>query len=107
MSKVFAIMKDPEVPKETPLLPDGSKDSTFAFRYYKSHYLDHVDFTDHRLVRTPVFHPKLKKYMQDLTLQIPDSVIKEADYVIELARPDSEMFKYVLWWLTYTYETSK
>ncbi|MEO5674528.1 MAG: TlpA disulfide reductase family protein, partial [Chitinophagales bacterium] len=43
----------------------------------------------------------------DLTVQAPDSINKEADYLIEKARGDSEMYKYVLWWLTYTHETSK
>ncbi|MBE0640688.1 MAG: DUF4369 domain-containing protein, partial [Bacteroidales bacterium] len=33
----FKAMQEPEVP-EPPLLPNGRKDSTFAYRYYKAHF---------------------------------------------------------------------
>ena len=52
-------MREPEVP-EAPKLSNGRLDSTFAYRYYKAHYWDGTDFTDDRLLRTPVFHNKLK-----------------------------------------------
>lgn len=107
LAKIFKTMPEPEVPKEIPTLPNGRKDSSFAYHYFKSHYFDNVDFTDARLLRTPIFSAKLKKYMTDLTVQMPDSINKEADYLVEKARPDTEVFKYVVWWLTYTNETSK
>jgi len=37
---------------------------------------------------------------------MPDSLIKESDYLVEKARANKEVFKYVVWYLTYTYETS-
>ncbi len=106
IAKMFKASREPEVP-EAPLLPDGSKDSTFAYRYYKSHYLDGVDFSDNRLVRTPILHNKVSYYIEKLTPQIPDSIIKEADYLVEKARADKEVFKYVVHYITNTYERSK
>ena len=106
LAKVFAAAEDPKIP-EIPTLPNGRKDSTFAYRYYKSHVFDKVDFSDDRILRTPVFHGKLKQYIgAELTLQTPDSVIKEADYLVEKARSNKEMFKYVVWYITNTYENS-
>ena len=37
---------------------------------------------------------------------MPDSINAAADYLVELARPNSEVFKFVVWWITNTYETS-
>ncbi|MDP1621604.1 MAG: DUF5106 domain-containing protein [Bacteroidales bacterium] len=96
-------MREPEVP-EIPLLSNGRPDSTFGYRYYKSHYWDGSDFTDDRLLRTPVFHNKLKKYFDNLVVQNPDSVIREVDAMIERSRPNEEMFKYMIWFTTYKYE---
>ncbi len=107
LAKVFKSMPEPVVPKEIPVLSNGRKDSTFAYHYFKNHYLDNVDFSDRRLLRTPLFAAKLEKYLKELIPQIPDSINKAADYLVEKAEADSEMFKYVVWWITYTHETSK
>ena len=105
LTKVFNLSEEPKVP-EAPILPNGRKDSTFAYHYYKAHYFDKIDFTDDRLLRTPVFHSKLSQYMKDLVMQMPDSINKEADMLVEKARVNKEMFKSIVWWITNTYETS-
>ena len=99
-------MKEPEIP-EVPLLSNGRRDSTFAYRYFKSHFWDGTDFTDDRLLRTPIFHNKLKKYFDQVLVQKPDTIIKEIDLYIEKARPNAEMFKYMVWFATNHYETSE
>jgi len=105
LANVFRATEDVDVP-DMPLKPDGSKDSSALFNYYKSHFFDNIDFTDDRLIRTPVFHPKLEQYLTKMTLQHPDSIIKEADMIMSKVRPGSEMYKYVVWWITNHYETS-
>ena len=99
-------MREPDVP-ETPTLPNGRKDSTFAYRYFKTHFWDGTDFTDDRLLRTPVFDNKLKKYVDKVLIQLPDTLIKETDLLVEKARPNPEMFKYIVWYLTYHFENSE
>lgn len=105
VTKVFKTMKEPEVP-ETPTLPDGSKDSLFPYRYFKEHFFDEVDFTDERLLRTPVFHGKIEKYFEKLTAQIPDSINAAADFMVSKAKPCKENFKYIVHYVTNTYEKS-
>lgn len=105
LSVIFKAMFDPEIP-EIPLLENGRPDSTFRYRYYKAHFWDNIDFNDDRIIRTPIFHGKLKSYMQSMTVQMPDSINAAADYIIEKARPSKELFKYCIWYVTYTYETS-
>lgn len=98
LAKVFMAMKDPVVPE--------SVDSTQKFAWYKAHYFDNIDFSDDRIVRSPVFHNKLKQYFEKMTLQTPDSVQAAAAYLIEKARASKELFKYTTYYVTYTIETS-
>ena len=106
LSQVFKATEEPEIP-ETPKLANGQLDSTFAYRYYKKHFFDKVDFSDDRLLRTPIFHSKLNQYLEKLVMQIPDSLNKEADYLVGKAKANKEVFKYVVYYITSTYETSK
>jgi len=106
VAQLFRAMQEPEVP-EAPLLANGKKDTTFAYHYYKTHFFDHVDFSDERLLRTPIFHARIKQYLEKLTPQIPDSIDISADYIIEKARANPKMFEYLVNDITYTYETSK
>jgi peroxiredoxin len=106
VAKLFKAMEEPEIP-EAPILPNGRKDSTFAYRYMKVHYFDNMDFSDARLLRTPIFHNKVKYYLEKMTPQIPDSINVSADFIVEKARANDEVYKYMIYWLTYTYESSK
>ncbi len=105
LSSVFNASWEPDLP-EAPLLQNGKRDSAYIYRYYKQHYLDKINFTDDRLLLTPVFHPKLKTYLTQLTIQMPDSVIAAADYLIEKTKDNKEMFKYIVWYITNYSETS-
>ena len=105
ISTLFKAMEEPIVP-EAPVLPNGRKDSTFAYRYFKSHYFDNIDFTDARLLRTPIFQNKIKYYLDKLTPQTPDSIDISCDYIAEKARANFEIFKQLVGWMTYNYESS-
>lgn len=106
LAMLINAMKEPVI-KKIPKLENGREDSSFAYRYYKEHYWDDMDLSDNRLIRTPVFHNKLKKYFDQVVIQSPDSIFKEAVLLVEKARPDPEMFKYIVWFLTYHYENSE
>ncbi len=106
VAKLFKAMEEPVIP-DAPLLPNGSKDTIFPYHYYKAHYFDNIDLTDDRMLRTPIFFNKIKNYMDKWTAQTPDSLNVSADYLIEHSKPNKEMFKYMVWWTTLTYETSK
>lgn len=105
LSRIFLASKEIDIP-ETPTLPNGKKDSTFGYRYYKKHYFDNIDFTDDRILRTPIFQTKVDEYFSKLVYPKPDSIMKECDYIIEKGRPNKEMFKYLVWNFTRTYELS-
>jgi peroxiredoxin len=106
LALLINVMKEPDIPAY-PVLPDGKKDSLYPYRYVKAHFWDGTDFTDDRVLRTPVFHNKLKKYFDMVLIQNPDTIIKEGDIFIEKSRPNHEMFKYLVWFLTNHYENSE
>lgn len=78
LSAIFKGSQDPEVP-ELPIKPDGSRDSAFAYYYYRNHYFDKLDLSDERLLRSPIYHNKLQYFTKNLMIQIPDSIIPMAD----------------------------
>ena len=108
LSTIFNAMEVPEVPEGPHYLEDGkTKDSTFAYHYYKSHYWDGFDFQDDRLIYTPLYDARIEEYMSKMVLPWTDSIEKESDMLLKKARGTKDMFHYTLWWLTQYVENSK
>ncbi len=109
VSKIFRTFK--ELPEPVPARnPDGSlQDSNYRYNYYKDHYWDNIDLGEDGLLRTPVYHAKLKVFMTRTFMQIPDSIIKEADKLIKKieAAGGKSLFQYTVQWITNHYEESK
>lgn len=104
-SQIIATMLEPEIP-EAPKLSNGRTDSTFAFRYMRAHFWDSYDFSDERLLNTPILYSKIKHFIDNLTYPIPDSIGTAIDLIAEKARVNKEVFKYVVGGQTYAYESS-
>jgi Domain of unknown function (DUF5106)/AhpC/TSA family len=102
LATLLRALRDPIVPP-VPDLPNGRPDSTFAYRYYKAHYWDNFSFTDDRLIRTPIFEPKLDRYYKDLVSPEPDSLNREIDHMLLFSRTNKEMFKFLLVYFTQKY----
>ncbi len=95
LATLLRALKEPVVPPAPPLA-NGKPDSTFAYRYYKAHYWDNISFTDDRLLRTPIFEPKLDHYYKDLVSPEPDSINREIDHMLLFSRTNKDMFKFLL-----------
>lgn len=105
VSVLLNAMTEPEVPEK--LFESGKADSVYQYQYYKNHYWDNFDLTDDRLLRTPLFNSHTERFFGQVVYQHPDSIIQEADIFIDKTRPNKEVFKYAVWYLTYKFETSK
>jgi peroxiredoxin len=106
-ARLIHIMDRPEVP-EAPKDANGVPlDSLFAYKYYRNHFFDQIDFASSDILRTPVFHGRLMEYFDKLIAQHPDSIAKAADVILTKAAQDKDVFRYVLVKLTHKYETSK
>jgi len=108
LANIFNAMEIPEVPEGPHYLEDGkTKDSTFAYHYYKAHYWDGFNFQDDRLIYTPIYDARLEEYMSKLVLPWVDSIEKESDMLLKKAKGSKDVFHYTLWWLTQYVENSK
>lgn len=95
-TKFLVALKEVEVP-EPPRDANGKvTDSTFQYRYYKNHYFDNFNYTDPGLLRTPVYERKVKDFIEKVIPQIPDSINKELDIILTKAKPNDEVFRYLL-----------
>jgi len=100
LATLFKSMKEPGVSIATPVTKE---DSVSNYNFFKKHYWDGVNFLDDRIIRTPFFLPKVERYFRDILVPSSDTIIKEADYLLLLARTNTEMFKFLLNWLTDEY----
>ena len=105
-SKIVKATTEINIPK-APLDSTGNPDKNFAYKYYKKHFWDNMDFTDSRILRTPIFFSKMDQYLEKLTAKHPDSINVSADKLVELAKANGDIFQYVVSYITSTYERSK
>ena len=106
LALILKAQRDPEMP-EPPLLPNGQQDIDAMYQIYKSRFFENIDFSDERLIYTPVYHSRLRVYFNNVIMQHPDSIISEADRVLDKARENREVFKYTVWFITNNAEASQ
>jgi len=67
-----------------------------AFYHYRSHFFDDIDLNDDRIVRLPLFHGKIDRFLNKLTSQVPDSINESLDYILARTKSESQAYKYIL-----------
>lgn len=103
MQKSYIEIDVPEFKNE-----DGTPDHQAQLYYYKNHYWDNFDLSDHRFIYIPSFEPKLKDYFTKLIYhQDADTLNKYIDQFLAKTEKDTLMFHYCVDWLSYQFETSK
>lgn len=87
--------------------PDGTMDTARHVWTYRSKFWENVDFSDERLLWTPVVSNKLKKYINELTPQQPDSINASARFLVDQVLDQPEYFKYFANWIVLNYEPTE
>ncbi|MHA8063672.1 DUF4369 domain-containing protein [Aquirufa aurantiipilula] len=108
VSKLVRATFEPEIPpfkKKVSTPKDSTEFYQYQFSYYKKHFFDNLDLNDERFIRTPFLQKKLEKYFEDLVVQQPDSIIKDADLLMSKIK-NKEVRRYVIYKIASTYETS-
>ena len=105
-TKIINATIDPKIPP-SPLDSTGKVDEGFPFRYYKKHFWDNMDFSDSRMLRTPLFFTKMEQFLDKMTAKDPDSIIVSSNILVEKSKANFEIFKYVVSHITSKYERSK
>ncbi|HPD64141.1 MAG TPA: redoxin domain-containing protein [Bacteroidia bacterium] len=93
--KVLKMMNDP-VPREKLNNEADSTYSEYLYNFYQQHYFDNVDFSDEKILRTPIYESKIDRFMDRMTIHHPDSIKLSASRVIDLSRANEEVFKFTL-----------
>jgi thiol-disulfide isomerase/thioredoxin len=106
---IIKAMKNPEIPEIE--IPDDvqNKDSVrwfHSYNYNRQHYLDNIDFSDKRFLRTPIFHNKLETFFTKVLIQDPDTLNRYIDIVVTQAENDKEMFQYIVRYFINTFQKS-
>lgn len=101
VGKIIKMSMDVHVP-EAPKDANGKViDENYRYFYFRNHFWDNIDLKDDRLVNTPVFGNKVEYYFgKNMLVQHPDTILAMAIPFINRLNPKSEMFKYVVDYVT-------
>lgn len=85
----------------------GELDTVAQVMMYRNEYWDNFDFTDGRMVHTPVFNNKLKNYLTTLYPQRADSVLVGAKYLLRKTyKGNKELFQFTVNYILTNYQKS-
>ena len=88
----------PEIPDFDIDKANPKYDSIYTMKYYlysKQHFFDNYDFTDKRMINTPVFLPTVNYYFDNVLVQVPDSIIPMLDVMLKKAEPNPTMLRFI------------
>jgi thiol-disulfide isomerase/thioredoxin len=108
VSKIVKMSMDIDIPEAPKDAKGNVIDSFYRFKYFKDHYWDNVDFSDDRLVNTPIFHNKLEYYFgKNMMVQHWDTILRYAFKFCDQFDQKSKMFEYSVSWITSNFGKSK
>lgn len=87
-----------EVPEFTVPAGTHNPDSVrwlLRYNYNKDHFFDNIDFTDERLLRTPILQARLNVFFTNVVIQSSDSINREIDKLIAKCQGNSKVFQFV------------
>jgi peroxiredoxin len=108
--KFFAKLMKASMEPDVPAIPAGlgaEEGKRYQFNAYKKVYLSGIDWSDDRLLRSPILQNKIKEYLERLTVDHPDSIIRSADQILSLAEANKEVFKFCVITITNMYAGTK
>ena len=113
LTSILNTMREVDVP-DFPRDEQGNiTDSLFQYNYMRTHFFDLVDFSDERLLRSPVYEMKINQFFDKELVQIPDSIIPEVDKLLtriiveEKKGYEGKMYYYTLHNLFMKYQNPK
>jgi len=65
------------------------------YNFMVAHYWDNFNFAQPGMIRSPLIDGRLDNYFKNTLLQIPDSFLRPTFVLIEKAKANEEMFRYI------------
>ena len=91
---------------QNPTIRETGTDEEKVYHYRKE-FWDNVDWSDIRLIRTPVIINKLKRYFNEITPQSPDSIMSSANMLIDQILGYPGYYKFITNWIAIQFEPTK
>jgi peroxiredoxin len=95
-------------------IPDAPKDEegevidpNFQRYYYVSHFFDHFDFTDDRIVHDAIFENKMDEFFKKVVYPLPDSINVELDKLIAKTNRKDDLFNFIVHYGAAMFEREK
>ncbi len=92
-------MSPPAVPDFDIPEDQTNKDSlkmSLNYKFYRDHYFDNLNFSNEKLIRSPILQNRLGTYFNKILIQHPDSIIPQIHTTVDKARINDEIFQYVV-----------
>lgn len=96
---LVSAMSPPRIPDFDIPENQTSKDSlkmSLSYRFYRDHYFDNLNFSNEKLIRSPILQNRLGTYFNKILIQHPDSIIPQIHTTVDKARINDEIFQYVV-----------
>jgi thiol-disulfide isomerase/thioredoxin len=83
-----------------PVIPAGAANPdslkwVIKYNYNKDHFFDNIDFSDERILRTPILQSRLDAFFNSVVVQSPDSIDKQVDKLILKTQGNYKMFQFM------------
>ncbi len=104
---VLNLKTEKNAPLPLPKASNGRPDSVYSYYYYKSHFWDGVNFNDEKMLRSPYFADRFKRYFEKVIIQSPDTIIQEVDRILGKCKPGTDMSDFLIARWTLEFEQSK
>ncbi len=105
VSAFLKLLNEKKVPDLNDI-PEEYRDLA-RYNYHHSHYFEQGLLSDPRLLRTPIIHSKVMKYLDEVIIQHPDTIITHVDKILTQVENDNELFRYWLVTLFKKYAEAK
>lgn len=105
VSRFMKAQEDVQIPATK---PDGSEaDNRYRYDYAKKHYFDNFSLSDEALLYTSIYDKKVDWFLKNMVVPTPDSLIYDAEKLIQQAKQGSDTYKYMVWKATSYAERSE
>ncbi len=103
----FLNLSKEKYPTDIPKASNGRPDSIYQYYYYRNHYFDGMNLKDDRIMATPFFADRVKKYFEAVVSQNPDTLIQEVDKFLAKCTEGSDIYNIMIGYLTHSFENNK
>ena len=74
--------------------PDSLK-WVINYNYNKDHFFDNLDFSDERLLRTPILQARLEAFFKNVVMPSPDSINRQVEIILKKSESNPKVFQFV------------